>query len=179
VASWKRNAFEILRIESLTKYETYAPMLEMIGDFFSQTDSSRNAVANVEANVDKFVKFAKWIAIYGSDEALEAYHNLMQALRYAPPIFVGFRLIADFILAARRDIGYPDTEISRGKLLAVTFRVNDYYEQGDLLEKVMTLPLDQACKLAGWSMPWASMNAKPPEQKPIPDAGSSAATSST
>ena len=52
------------------------PMLDMIGDFFSHTTSSREAIANVEANVDRFVKFARWIAIYGSDEALDTYHNL-------------------------------------------------------------------------------------------------------
>jgi hypothetical protein len=181
----KRGELEAQRLRELEnrisekKYETYAPMIELIGDFFSQTPSSRDAVANVEANVEKFVKFARWIAIYGSDASIDAYHNLMQSFAHNPPTFIGFRLIADFIFAARKDIGYADTEISKEKLLVVTFRVNDYYEQDELLKKVMTLPLDQACNLLGWPMPWASMNSKPPEQKSIPEVGAPSEGTST
>ena len=135
-------------------------MLEMLGDVFSQAKTSREAVADADSNVDKFVSFAKWITIYGSDEAFRAYHNLTQSFPYDPPLPITLRLIADFMLSARKDIGYPETEVTRAQLVAL--RVTDFYQLGDKFGHVMTLPLDEACKLAGWSPPWSSMNAKAP-----------------
>ena len=162
----KRAEAETERIRDLEnriserKYETYKPMLEMLSNVFSQAKTSREALADADANTDKFVNFSTWITVFGSDEALVAYHNLTKSFHYSPPIQITLRLVADFILAARKDIGYPDTDITRAQLVAL--RLNDFYEQGELLEQIMTLPLEQACKLAGWPIPWSSMNAKPP-----------------
>ena len=159
----KRGEAEAQRIRDLEnriserKYETYRPMLEMLGDVFSQAKTSREAVADVDSNVDKFVSFSKWITIYGSDQAFRAYHNLTQSFQYDPPIQITLRLIADFMLAARKDIGYPETEVTRAQLVAL--RINDFYQLGDVVGQVMTLPLDEACKLVGWLPPWSSMNA--------------------
>ncbi len=141
------------------KYETYKPMLEMLGDVFSQAKTSREAIADGDVNTDKFVSFAKWIIIFGSDEAIAAYHNLTTSFNYKPPIQISLRLVADFILAARKDIGYPDTKVTGIQLTAL--RLNDFYEQGDEMHQIMTFPLPEACKLAGWKMPWSSMNARP------------------
>lgn len=162
----KRAEAETDRIRDLEnriserKYETYKPMLEMLGNVFSQAKTSREATADADANTDKFVNFSTWITVFGSDEAFTAYHNLTQSFNYNPPIQITLRLVADFILAARKDIGYPDTDVSRMQLAAL--RLNDFYQQGELLGQVMTLPLEQACQLVGWPIPWSSMNAKPP-----------------
>jgi hypothetical protein len=162
----KRTEAETDRIRDLEnriserKYETYKPMLEMLGNVFSQAKTSREAMADADANTDKFVNFSTWITVFGSDEAFTAYHNLTQSFHYSPPIQITLRLVADFILAARKDIGYPDIDVTRMQLVAL--RLNDFYQQGELLGQVMTLPLEQACKLVGWPIPWSSMNAKSP-----------------
>jgi hypothetical protein len=143
-------------------------MLEMLGNVFSQAKTSQAATADADSNTDKFVSFSTWIAIYGSDEAFTAYHNLTQSFNYDPPVQIMLRLIADFMLAARKDIGYPDTDVTRMQLAAL--RLNDYYQLGDQLGQVMTLPLDEACKLVGWSIPWSSMNTKPPSTMNVTNA---------
>jgi hypothetical protein len=162
----KRSEAENDRIRNLEnriserKYETYKPMLEMLGNVFSQAKTSREAIADADANTEKFVNFSTWITVFGSDEAFSAYHNLTQSFNYSPPIQISLRLVADFILAARKDIGYPDTDVTRMQLTAL--RLNDFYQQGELLGQVMALPLEQACMLVGWPIPWSSMNARPP-----------------
>jgi hypothetical protein len=74
------------------------------------------------------------------------------------PIPILTRLMADFLLAVRKDLSYPDTEISGTTLIATTFRVRDFYQQGDEFRKIMTLPMSEACALAGWRQPWEFSN---------------------
>jgi hypothetical protein len=148
------------------KYEVYLPMLEYLGHVFNQqNEESQKAIADSVANTKIFVDFSRWLAIYGSDEALTAYHNLVQAMNYNAPTLVLSRLITDFVLAARRDIGNSNSNASRTELFAVTFRLNDFYDQGDLTRQVMRLPLKKALKKAGWTPPWSSMNAGPPKNQ--------------
>jgi hypothetical protein len=158
------------------KYELYKPMLDYIGHLFSQqNEESRNAVADQDAVNKVFLDFSRWIVIYGSDEALAAYHNLMQSLNYAAPPLVLNRLMTDFLLAARRDIGNSGSKARQAELFTVAFRINDFYSQGDLAGEIMELPLKKALKKAGWSPPWSSMKAGPPAvQAPDPGASSAA-----
>jgi hypothetical protein len=155
------------------KYEVYLPMLEYLGNVFNQqNEESRKAIADPVAVNKIFVDFSRWLAIYGSDEALTAYHNLMQAMGYDAPMLVLNRLITDFVFAARRDIGNSNSKIARPELFTVNFRLNDYYDQGDLAGQIMRLPLKKALKKAGWKPPWSSMNAGPPKNQPqVPGAG--------
>lgn len=155
------------------KYEVYKPMLDYIGHVFSQqNEESKKAIADEVAVNKMYLDFSRWIVIYGSDEALTAYHNLMQAINYSAPMLVLNRLMTDFLLAARRDIGYSESRARREELFTVAFRLNDYYSQGDLTGKIMRLPLKKALKKAGWSPPWSSMNARHPAVQ-APDSGTS------
>ena len=158
--SSKRLEVQAQRIRDLEsriserKYKMYEPFLEMINNFFDHTDKGRAAIADVEANVEGFVGFSKQITTYGSDEAVEAYHRLTMATANSPPVHIVTRLMADFLLAVRKDLSYPDTGISGTTLIATTFRVNDFYQQGAEFRKIMTLPLSEACALVGWRQPW-------------------------
>jgi hypothetical protein len=137
------------------KYKAYEPFLEMIHNFFDHTERGRAAIADPKANVEGFVEFAKQITTYGSDEAVEAYHKFNLASANAAPFSISMRLMADFLLAVRKDLSYPDTRISGTTLIATTFRIHDFYQQGEDFRKIMTLPLSEACKIANWPEPWA------------------------
>jgi len=132
----------------------YEPFLEMIGNFFDQTEKGRAAIADPAVNTEKFIKFAKQITTYGSDEAVEAYHKYIVATSNNSPVNIMTRLMADFLLAVRKDLSYPDTRISGTTLIATTFRVGDFYGQSRVFQEIMTLPLSEACKLANWPEPW-------------------------
>jgi hypothetical protein len=172
----KQGELEAERIRDLEnriserKYETYKPMLDYIGHVFNtQSKESQQAIADQDAAAKVFADFGRWIAIYGSDEALTAYHNLMQGFGYGAPLVVSYRLMADFFLAARRDIGNSGSKARESELFTVAFRINDFYNQGDLLGQIMNLPLKKALKKARWSPPWSTMNAGPPKiQTPNP-----------
>jgi hypothetical protein len=133
------------------KYETYRPMLQLVGDAFNVAKASQ-MTANPQMNVDKFSDFTTWITVYGSDEALQAFHNFTLAAGYNPPPIVTLRLVADFILAARRDIGYPDTSVTAMQLVAM--KMKDLYDE-DESRLAMTLPFDEVCRRAGWIPPWS------------------------
>jgi hypothetical protein len=158
--SSKRIEIQAQRIRDLEsriserKYNVYEPFLEMIGNFFDQTEKGRAAIADPTANVERFVGFAKQITTYGSDEVVEAYHKFVLATSNNPPVNIMTRLMADFLLAVRKDLSYPDTQISGTTLIATSFRVGDFYSQGRDFQKIMTLPLTEACKLANWPEPW-------------------------
>ena len=153
------------------KYEVYKPMLDYIGHIFSQqSEESKQAIADQAAVNKIYVDFSRWLAIYGSDEALTAYHNLMQGMSYGAPLLVLNRLITDFLLAARRDIGNSGSRTSETELFTVAFRLNDFYSQEDLARQIMRLPLKKALKKAGWSPPWSSKKAVPNANQP-PGAG--------
>jgi hypothetical protein len=175
----RQGELEAARIRDLEnriserKYEVYKPMLDYIGHIFSQpNEESRRALADQAAVTKVYVDFSRWLAIYGSDEALTAYHNLMQGINYgAPPLMLN-RLMTDFLLAARRDIGNSASKTRQTELFTVAFRITDFYDQGDLAGQIMRLPLKKALKKAGWSPPWSSMKAGPPVVQ-TPDAGTS------
>jgi hypothetical protein len=158
--SSKRLEIQAQRIRDLEsriserKYKVYEPFLELIGNHFDMTEKGRAAVADPKANIEGFVEFAKQITTYGSDEAVEAYHRFNQATGNNPPVPIMLRLMGDFLLAARKDLSYPDTDLSAATLIATTFRVNYFYKQGSEFGKIMSLPLSEACKLANWLEPW-------------------------
>jgi hypothetical protein len=133
------------------KYETYRPMLQMLGDAFNQ-EKLKQLAADPAKNIDRFGDFTTWITIYGSDEAVRAFHNFTQSASYDPPDLVSVRLIADFILAARKDIGYRDTDVTKTQLIAM--RIKDFYDE-DKFKTAMTLPLDEVCEREGWIPPWS------------------------
>jgi hypothetical protein len=162
--SVQKNEADAQRIRDLEnrlsgqKYATYKPMIDLLGSMLSQDEASRAALADAGANVPMFREFATWISIYGSDEALSAWHNFTKGTASNPPLMIKIRLLGDFLLAARKDIGYPDSQITTPELIAM--RINDFYDQEETYKQALTLPFDEACKLAEWQPPWLTMTGK-------------------
>jgi hypothetical protein len=153
---------EIQSRNSERKYEMYKPVIELFGQALSigepspLTDDERKKV---------FLDFTTWVSIYGSDGMMTAYHNLRQAIFMqmasinAPaddsppkndvPAAILARLYVDFILAIRRDIGYPDTKIGVREILGI--RVDDLYSVDSM---ILTLPFEKLCEREKWTPPW-------------------------
>jgi hypothetical protein len=96
-------------------------------------------------------EFSTWIIIFGSDEAVRAFHDFMQASYHSPPPVILMKLYADFVIAARRDMGYPETEVNQKHFLGM--RISDIYD-ADLLKDVHK-SLSDLCREIGWVPPWS------------------------
>jgi hypothetical protein len=141
------------------KYNTYKPVIDTLRDLFDKDKSARLSTdprASKEFQ-DKIADFAIWVAIYGSDESVSAFHNLMQASYHAAPPHVLVRFYADFVLAARRDIGYPDTDVTAADVLGT--RITDLYQNADFLA-IATQPIEETCRRVGWTPPWSVVGEK-------------------
>ena len=131
------------------KYETYEPMIEL----FRRMLDPKDAVA-ILADADGFrtqiTKFSAWIAIYGGDDAVIQFERFMQCTFSQPPLSVTIRMYAEFVLAARRDMGYPDTRVTGEHLLGS--RLNDLYTTPVL--DALTMPLQDLYAREHWTPPW-------------------------
>lgn len=131
------------------KYEVYKPAIDLIGAMM--TPGRAKKVGQQEV-VDKLSEFASWVSIYGSDDSVNAYRKFAQAAYSGgAPTPVMMRLYADFILEARRDMGYPDTSITPTDLLSI--RITDIYKSNF---SHIDLPFDDLCQLEGWVPPWSN-----------------------
>lgn len=131
------------------KYEIYEPMINYLRDMLSGGIANPSD-AEREAGSARFRDFSTWISIYGSDEAVEAFHNFMQAAFTGAPPQIFLRLYGDFMVAARKDMGYADTAIRREHLLGM--KINDIYRQPNVIDPA----LDEVCDRLGWQPPWLS-----------------------
>jgi hypothetical protein len=142
------------------KYEIYKPMIDWSGQAFGNAKpGTSDEMAKLHAD------FATWVSIYGSDEVVTAYHNFRQvAFRAAAsrdvPGLIAVRTWVDFVLAVRRDLGYPDSKIDACEILGL--RIDDLYTTENLK---MTLSLDELCKLENWVPPWVAP--KEPNQSAV------------
>jgi hypothetical protein len=127
------------------KIDIYKPMIEMLGKAISP--SALQNPSTSEDNIDKIAEFSTWIAIYGSDDTIKIYHNFMQAAFNQAPTLVVSRLFAEFIIAARRDIGYPDTTVTALHLMGM--RIDDLYSEGEYC-LAMSLPFEELCQQENW-----------------------------
>lgn len=140
------------------KFEVYKPMIDLFGDMLDS-----NKAAEIQSRSDeiqtRLADFSTWINIYGSDEAVKAFHDFKQvAFQSAPPL-IAIRVYVDFILAARRDMGYPDTRATRAHILGA--RINDLYDVKDF-SLVLEGGFDELCRKVGWIPPWKGSDGSPP-----------------
>ncbi|MFB7243046.1 hypothetical protein ACFCYX_11315 [Streptomyces populi] len=126
------------------KYDVYKPMINLIRDMLDRR------LIDEEDSRSRISDFSTWVIIYGSDEAVQAFHNFMQAVYHDPPAKVLMKLYADFVMAARRDMGYAETSVEPAHFLGM--RISDLYDNS-LLRNV-NAPLDTICEEAGWQPPW-------------------------
>jgi hypothetical protein len=68
----------------------------------------------------------------------------------APPEIM-IRMYVQFLLAARRDMGDPDTKL--GNLEALAPRINDLYENRSYYAAV-ALPIERLYQTYNWTPPW-------------------------
>lgn len=141
---------------SQRKNEVYQAQIDLLGRMLGP-EEQRVGLEDADT-AQKFQTFSAWIGIVGSDEAVRAWSNLMQSTFHSAPPVVMLRLYADFQLAARRDLGDPDTSLTAVELMAI--RINDLYDDPGCFT-AMSLPLAEVCALNNWEIPW--------EQDPVSD----------
>lgn len=129
------------------KYEMYRPMIDLLRDMLDPKQSKK--VTTNQAG-ERMAQFATWVAIFGSDDAVIAYRNFMQASFHDAPPAVAIRLYGDFVIAVRRDMGDPKTGLSATDVMAI--RINDIYESEMVTDT--TIPLPEVFAKYGWAAPW-------------------------
>ena len=111
------------------KYEIYKPILDLYSMLLSPhgSEAKRWKENHKDVDIEKTLDdFAKWVIIYGSDDVVLKFHNFSETLNslhgrekdiwvFLPLLY---RLYAEFIIAVRRDMGYPDTKIGVNHILA-------------------------------------------------------------
>lgn len=159
---------EAARLRSLeerlasAKADVYRPMIDMLRRSTQPLPQEKRP--NSKEILTKTAEFANWVSIYGSDEAVRAFHRLMQAFYTSAPGLVSVRLHSEFVLAARRDLGYPDTDLSALDVLGL--RVNDVYKAQSSYD-IGALSFLDLCRKYDWEPPWLrdreDMPLEPPE----------------
>jgi hypothetical protein len=144
------------------KAEVYKPMIDMLGTILSAAAQDvKPSPEKVQANMREF---ATWIIIYGSEDAIKAYHNFTQAAFAQAPGLIATRLYAEFILAARRDLGYPETSVTAMEIMGM--RVTDLYSEFEY-RSAMTQTFEELCQRERWTPPWLTVPSLPrPDSSP-------------
>jgi len=130
------------------KYDVYKPMLELLRDMLDPKKAKDLDADETQASI---TDFSLWVGIFGSDDAVTAFRNFMQAAYHNAPHQIHLRLYAEFALASRRDMGDPDTAIDAVALLGI--RIKDLHDTEDW-ERVATSELDDLFEEHGWKAPW-------------------------
>lgn len=139
------------------KFELYQPILKTMGDLLTPGRGTL-ASKDMESVLPDFMTF---VSIWGSDEAVTAFFRFRSSASTNPPPAITVRLVADFLLAARRDLAGPDTSITG--LEAIGMRINDIYEQPTYVD-AFALPFDELARRHDWTPPWEAARSQP---KPV------------
>ena len=135
-----------------SRYEVYEPILELFREMFLQGKAGSQAqVAKASPKqIQAQSRFNTWIQMYGSDEAVLAYHRFMQAIYKTGPSPIVMRYYAEFILAARRDLGDPSTAVTPTDLLGIL--LTDIHTTG--LREDLEISEDALHSKYEWDPPW-------------------------
>lgn len=125
------------------KYDLYQPFLKSLGDTLTP---SRKEQA-VKGQEDAMADFQSFVTVWGSDEVVEKFYRFRVASAGNPPSLVIMRLMSDFLLAVRRDIAWPGTELDGMHMIAM--RINDIDERPDM-KRALTMPLDELFAWQKW-----------------------------
>jgi hypothetical protein len=136
------------------KQEMYAPVIELIQHMFVTDDQP------TEEQLEKKRHFDLWSKVYCPDDVLAAYSRFsMIGNGEYPPGEVQVRLYADLLLAIRKDLGDPYSNLTRLELMGNT---TGLYED----KYFLTEPnLDRVCKRYNYTPPWKN---KPTKDGPAP-----------
>jgi hypothetical protein len=131
------------------KFETYQPMIELLRKLIDPQQAAL-LQRDTASLVDDISRFSAWLAIFGSDESVRLFQRFMQCTYHTAPPEILLRYYAEFVLAARRDMGYPETTAGVQDILGT--RVRDIY--GDRFVRLLTMTCDELHEELGWSPPW-------------------------
>lgn len=95
--------------------------------------------------------FLNFATVWASDDALQAFYRFRLGSGTAPPNPILFRLVADFLVAARVDLAGVETKVTGIEVLGM--RMTDLPEHPELLDG-FTMPFDKLALKHGWSIPW-------------------------
>lgn len=129
------------------KYNLYKPFLDALGDLLTPGRTDR-ALTGFE---DVIADFQTWVVILGSDEVVDTFFRYRTAANVDPPTMINFRLMADVLMAIRRDVAAPDTQLSGLHMIAA--RLNDVADHPELQE-VLSMPLDKLIEQQKWEAPF-------------------------
>lgn len=149
-----QHARELESRLSEKKYAVYEPMINLIRDILARR------VTNEDDHLrDTLENFSTWIGIYGSDDAVQVFHNFMQAVYNDAPAQIQLRLYGDFLLAARKDMGYAETDVQREHLLGM--RITDIYKSHDVIDQ----SFEEIAERLNWDIPWRSSDLTPKQSE--------------
>jgi hypothetical protein len=80
------------------------------------------------------------------------HHQYMQAVFHDAPPGVTMRLTAELALAARRELGHPDTSLDAVDIMGV--RITDIYDEDGVPMAWAALPLEVVYASEEWTSPW-------------------------
>ncbi|KDP89659.1 hypothetical protein W824_15935 [Clavibacter cf. michiganensis LMG 26808] len=95
--------------------------------------------------------FQTFVTIWGSDDVVDKFFRYRTAAPTSPPTAVIMRLMADFLLAVRRDIAWPDTSITG--LHVIGMRINDLAEHPEM-SAALSVPIKSLFESEGWTPPF-------------------------
>lgn len=146
-----QSRIEAERRIAASRGETFEPLVERIGemwDLIGKGEELSEEWMEKEFN-PTVLTFLRWVQIYGSDEAVWSAHRLMLAIYHDPPPNVLIRLLADVVLAARRDLANPETKVTFLDIMGL--RITDIYEH-----PWATQSLEELFRAEKWIPPWGT-----------------------
>jgi hypothetical protein len=133
------------------RLEIYRPLIDAMAAMFT---AGNRTPQETKRQQDTFMSaglnFATWVTVFGSDRSVQVYHRMMQAAYASAPPEVMLRLYGEFLLAARRDMGDPATQVDLVDVLGI--RLNDIYRTG--LAKKLRMPDADYYHAMDWTPPW-------------------------
>lgn len=160
-----------------TKFRTYEPILELFQLLLTPAQAQEKFLTMGDTEIEnRLDEFGKWIVIYGSTEAVEAYHDFKVSFFSLEPgeskeyywnfLPLLYRLYANFVIAVRHDIGFvrDDKDIQARHVLALG-AVSLYKSH---LADASRMPMNKLYtfyrRQYGWTRPWTT---KPSETSPL------------
>lgn len=138
---------------SESRAKIFEPMVDAIGRLWDHIARGDPLDPETMKRVvlDDITRFAHWVQIYGSDNSVRTTTQFMQATFNNAPPNILVRLMGELIIAARRELGYPETTI--GPLDSFAMRINDAYTD-PTYRADLTEPLEDVFARHDWTPPW-------------------------
>lgn len=146
----ERDAVRLLALEERTaskKYELYEPFVAHLGDLLTP---ARKKAAETRSE-EVMANFQTSVMMWGSDEAVSAFSRFRRASAANPPAHITMRLVADLLIAIRRDIAVPDSRTTGIEILGS--RINDLTKES-AIARALQAPFNEVCQEHGWEPPF-------------------------